>query len=104
MTKLSSLEEIVQLIGDHQIALAEHDRLSTLNDYGRGVSDAEVSAALDPIDNALEALCSARPATPEAASARKSHLSTVLVGALEGRPEMTQIVIDLLLDSSAGAQ
>lgn len=89
-------DEVERLISDHVTACEEHERLFRANDNG-SACDEQVSAAIGPINDTLEALCRARPSSPEARERRRSYLSAEIVPYVDGVPEMMQRVVDALL-------
>jgi hypothetical protein len=96
-----SLTECVAEVEAYHRAFANHSALFTAQDQGQpGVTDAQVMASLDPIDDAVLALCRFRPITREGTERRQALLSKILPGEIEGRLEWSKDVIDALLGAS----
>lgn len=96
MNRHQTEDEVERLISDHVATCEEHERLFRANDNG-SASDEQVSAAIGPINDALEALCRARPCSPQARERRRAYLSAEIVPYVDGVPEMMQRVVDALL-------
>jgi hypothetical protein len=75
---------VERLIADWQAAIDHHEVLFDANDRDGSVSDAEVYAALAPIDDALEALCRYRPFSPAARLRRSDFLAEELTRSTYG--------------------
>lgn len=88
---LNDLATVKQLIAD--IAQADADHAHAFNQPN---SDDECSAALGRMDDAIIALCSARPTSSEAQEARGAYLASNLYDQLEGRDGMLKAVIAAL--------
>jgi hypothetical protein len=80
----STTPSVPDLIAAHRAAIAEHDRVFELADWGKATQD-EVAATLDMIDDALLALCAARPRSAGDQAKRAKHLERHLPDELEGR-------------------
>lgn len=94
---MSELPNVRRLIAAHINAIAEHDRLFNLNDW-KLVDDATVCEALRPIDDALVAICAARPAETCDIELRQSYIADHAAKAIDGCPELIQRVIVALVD------
>lgn len=93
--------ECVAEVGAYHRARASFEALFRAQDEGRdGVTEAQVSAALDPVDEAVVALCRVRPTTPEGTERRRALLSEILPAEVEGRREWSQDIFDALLSAS----
>lgn len=87
---------VEMLVADHINALAEHDRLFQLGDWGL-VPEDEVRAALGPLNDALIALCAARPTDPPQIELRRAYLNAVLPEAVDGSAELAKSIFHWLL-------
>lgn len=95
--------ECVAEVDAYNLARTNHSALFTAHDNGEpGVTEAQVLAALDPMDNAVIALCRVRPTTSEGTERRRALLSEILPAEVEGRREWSQDVFDALLSASGG--
>jgi len=99
-TDLAQTECVAEIEAYHR-AFANHSALFAAQDRGQsGVSEAQVMALLDPIDDAVLALCRFRPKTPEGTERRRALLSKILPAEVEGRKEWSQDIFDALLSAS----
>lgn len=71
---MADLQQIEKMIANHINAVIEHERLFNLHDWGLAL-DADVAAALAPIDDALVTLCATRPGDASAGSRRAEYLN-----------------------------
>lgn len=87
---------IADLIAGHILAKAEHDKLFELSDHGLA-DEAEVTATLDPLDDALIAICAARPADRGEQAFRAKYLRAVLPNAIASAPELAGEIVEALV-------
>lgn len=80
--------EVERLIGVWASAVARHEVIFVAQDNGDAVEEEEVSAALGPIDDALEALCRYRPHDPAARARRSDFLADELPRSTYGCEEL----------------
>lgn len=80
---LHSAAGVRALIRAHQDTLARYEGLLDANDRGRA-TDVQVSDALGPVNDTLEAICRARPLNGYAAELRRNYLSPILVDYTDG--------------------
>lgn len=99
MTDLSPIQILIQ---NHINAQAEHSRLFDLNDWGLVDGDTE-TAALDPLDDALIAICGAHPTTSADAELRRRYLVANLIKRLEGCPDLTGRAVKALIGAGGAA-
>lgn len=97
---MADLREIETLIANHINAVAEHDRLFTLEDWGLA-SQKDVSASLEPIDAALVALCAARPDDAAAEARRAAYLKAKVPEAIYCERTLTEAVIAALVGGAS---
>jgi hypothetical protein len=95
--QLLAATECVTEVEAIEAAFRVHSVLFLANDRGEGVSDAEVWAALDPIDDAVLALCRCRPVTAKGQVRRRTKLLKILAAEIEGRAEWAQDIFAALL-------
>ena len=87
-----ALSPIQQLIANHINAQAEHDRLFSLEDWKLNPFD-RVSAALGPLDDALIAICAARPTDDAERELRSAYLDALKIPSLvDGTPALEDTV------------
>lgn len=91
--QLSSMQE---LIAAHVNALAEHNRLFALSDWGL-VGDEAACDALDPLDDALVAICRARPLERADHELRERYLAGVLPDAMDSNRTVTELLCAALI-------
>jgi len=96
--QLAATECVTEVEAYHS-ALARHAALFSAQDSGEPVTEEEVWAALDPIDDAVLALCRFCPQTPEGAERRRAVLSRILPGEVEGRLEWSKDIFDALISA-----
>jgi hypothetical protein len=94
---LNDIATVKQLIADVAQADADHARA-----FGQQDSDDECFAALGRMDDAIIALCAARPTSPEAYEARRAFLAGNLYDQVEGRDGMLKAVIAALFAAPDG--
>lgn len=92
---MSELSIIGQLVAD--IAQADADHAHAFNQPN---SDDECFAALGKMDDAIIALCAARPTSSEAIEARRAFLAGNLYDQVEGRDGMLKEVFAALFAPS----
>jgi hypothetical protein len=98
---MADLLQVEALIAAHINAKAEHDRLFALNDQGLASNQA-VSDALGPLDDALIALCAARPVEAAACSRRAEYLNATVPDAIDCNMGLTKAVISALVGGVDG--
>jgi hypothetical protein len=97
---MADLSEIEALIAAHINAVAEHERLFNLEDWGLAPKE-DVSAALTPIDDALVAICAARPADAAAEARRTKYINDKVAEAIYGDTGLTEAVIAALVGGAS---
>jgi hypothetical protein len=102
MDKIARPSAMQRLVAAHIAADAEYERLAGLNDWGM-LDEASLRDATDPIDEALLAICRARPSDPADIDLRKSYLADNLRRSIEGCKDLTQRAIVALIDDGEPA-
>jgi hypothetical protein len=97
---MADLREIEALIAAHINAVAEHERLFNLEDWGLAPKE-DVSAALAAIDDALVAICAARPADAVAGGRRAKYINDKAAEAIYGDTGLTEAVIAALVGGAS---
>ncbi|MBY3119947.1 hypothetical protein [Rhizobium laguerreae] len=87
---------IEDLVANHIGAIADHERLFHLSDWGL-VSDGAAGEALGAINDALIALCVARPSDRPQIELRRAYLNAVLPEAVDGCAALSKSVFHWLL-------
>lgn len=90
---------IEQLITAHIEAVAHHDRAFDLIDWKLATED-EFGDTIGPVDDAIIALCSARPSSPEEATLKRDYLKSELFSILDSNLGMTKRAVIALLDAA----
>lgn len=97
-TATHTINSSSSLIAAHIAARHEHDRIFDLSDWGMAPEE-DATKAADAIDDALLAICRARPKSAEDATMRRKYILDYALEAVQGRPHFTLEVIEALLDS-----
>lgn len=93
---MADLLQVEALIANHINAVIEHERLFNLEDWGLA-SKEDVRAALNPIDDALVALCAAQPSDAVAAGRRAKYLNAKAPDAIYGNSALIASVVAALV-------
>ncbi|RWO95097.1 hypothetical protein [Mesorhizobium sp.] len=95
--KIGPLSAMSSLIAAHINATAEHERLFRLQDWHLVAQTIE-TAALDPLDDVLVALCAARPTTPREQWLRQKYLASLKIAdKINGCRGLTESVLEALI-------
>lgn len=98
---MTDLSPVQQLIADHINAAAEQSRLFNLEDW-KLIDGDEETAAIEPMDDALVAICSARPVTDEEKALRQHYLRSINVpDRIVGCHDLTKRVVDALIGGAS---
>ncbi|CDN92509.1 hypothetical protein [Agrobacterium tumefaciens] len=81
-----------ELVAEHIGAIANHERLFQLNDWGLVEQD-EVRMALGPVDEILIEICAARPSEASEIELRRAYLRNVLPDAIYDNKALTEEVV-----------
>lgn len=99
---MADLTSMQQLISAHITAVADQERKFHLQDWGL-IDQASVRNATDPADDALVAICGARPTEQADVDLRRSYLADHLGEAIYAEKTLTQRVIIALIDDGDAA-
>lgn len=90
---LTDLQNVDALIKAYEDAIAHHNKI-----FEEDAPQAECAAALDPANDALIAICAARPATPEGRRRRREYLSERLFEDTDGCADLIKAAFAALLE------
>ncbi|MBY5797773.1 hypothetical protein [Rhizobium leguminosarum] len=94
---LLPLLPIDALVTAHITAVTNHERIFKLEDWGL-VESERVSGSIRLIDNAMLALCTARPTEAPQIALRRSYLISTLPDYVDGSNARANAVFEALLD------
>jgi hypothetical protein len=102
MPDRSSTAPVAVLIAAHIASVAEHDCVFNLSDWGLA-DGSSANAKVDAVDDALLAICSARPSSQDEADLRRRYLVSKLPSALAGSDDLLKAAIAALIDAGGAA-
>ena len=97
---VSATTSIQQLVTAHIEVTARHNRAFDLIGW-KIAKEEEFGNTIDPIDDAIIALCAARPSTTEEATLKREYLKQELYPVLDGNEGMTKRVVEALLNAAS---
>ncbi|PZU18944.1 MAG: hypothetical protein DI589_22955 [Shinella sp.] len=97
---VSATTPISQLVAAHIEASTNHNRAFDLIGW-KVAKEGEFGNTIAPIDDAIIALCAARPSTLEEATLKREYLKQELYPVLDGNEGMTKRVVEALLNAAS---